>query len=474
MGFDFSNLVNQSVLRFTNTKFNMPALKIGDSIAKLPIIQGGMGVGISLSKLASSVAEIGGIGVIAANAIGMIEPDYYEDGKAANVKALRKEIRKARELSDGIIGVNIMVALNDFHNLLRVSIEEKVDMVFLGAGLPLRNIPVADLRKAKVKVVPIVSSARAAKLIFKYWGKNYNTIPDAVVVEGPLAGGHLGFKVEEINDPNFSLENIIKDVIEEIKVFEKEFNISIPVIAAGGIFDSKDIYKYLKLGASGVQMGSRFVATDECDADLNFKKAFIESKKEDMTIINSPVGMPGRAIKNNFISNLRADIRKPVRCSWRCLESCKAKDAKYCISEALNKARLGDLEEGFAFAGSNAYKINKIVPVGELLHELKEEYKQVAMNETENLREQYNKALNKFISLKEEYKKAVEKGVERLREELEGIMGKRTKVFKEKNKTMMSFDKLVKEYTEYFERVKDLKDQLLRFFDASAFELLNI
>jgi len=261
--------------KFKLPKIKMPELKIGDIKAKIPIIQGGMGVGISLSKLSSAVANEGGIGVIAANAIGMIEPDYFKNGVEANMRALRKEIRKARSLSDGIIGVNIMIALNDFRNMLQVSIEEKVDIVFLGAGLPLRGIPIEKIKRANVKVVPIVSSARAVRLIFKYWQ-----------IEGPKAGGHLGFKEEDIENPDFRIENLIPGVIKEVKEFEKEFAREIPVIAAGGIFNGKDIYKFLKLGVNGVQMGSRFVATEECDADINFKRSFVESKKEDIVIIH--------------------------------------------------------------------------------------------------------------------------------------------------------------------------------------------
>ncbi|MBK5099845.1 MAG: nitronate monooxygenase, partial [Desulfobacteraceae bacterium] len=225
----------------------IPKLRIGDSVPELPIVQGGMGVGISLSGLASAVANEGGIGVIAANSIGMLDPDYYAKHKDANAIALRKEIRKAREKTSGIIGVNIMVAVQDFHALLMVAIEEKVDMVFLGAGLPIKGIPVEKLRSAGVKVVPIVSSARAAGLIFRSWLKRYDDIPDGVVVEGPKAGGHLGFKEDQIDDPGYALECILPDVVAEIKTYEDKFRRTIPVIAAGGVFTGADIYKLFKL-----------------------------------------------------------------------------------------------------------------------------------------------------------------------------------------------------------------------------------
>jgi nitronate monooxygenase len=352
----------------------MPALTIGDSVARIPIIQGGMGVGISLSGLASAVANEGGIGVIAANSIGMLDPEYYATHKDANVLALRKEIRKAREKTSGLLGVNIMVAVFDFHALVQVAIEEKVDMIFLGAGLPIKGIPVPELRAAGVKVVPIVSSARAAALIFGSWLKRYNDIPDAVVVEGPKAGGHLGFKTEHIHDPEYALERILPGIVAEVNSFAKAAGRNIPVIAAGGVFTGSDIFELFKLGASGVQMGTRFVATYECDADVKFKESYVTCKEPDIEIIKSPVGMPGRAIMNKFLSDLSNGKKIGIKCAWRCLESCDIKSAPYCISLALDNARRGILEHGFAFCGSNAFRINKIVSVKELLQELKEQY----------------------------------------------------------------------------------------------------
>ncbi len=352
----------------------MPKLKIGDLEAKIPIIQGGMSVGISLSGLASAVANEGGIGVIGAAAIGMLELDFKTNFKEANKRALRKEIRKAKEMTKGIIGVNIMVALSDFEELLLVAIEEKADLVFLGAGLPLK-VPFETLKNSSTKVVPIVSSARAADLIFRYWTKHYNYVPDAVVIEGPLAGGHLGFKKEQIYDPRYSLENILPEVISVIRVYEKQFEKKIPIIVAGGIYTGKDIYKFIQMGADGVQMGTRFVATHECDADIQFKEAFVKCKKEDIIIIDSPVGLPGRAIKNKFLEEVKAGIKKPIKCLWKCLKPCDFKKVPYCIALALTNAKKGNLEEGFAFAGANAYRVNKIISVKELIESLLMEYK---------------------------------------------------------------------------------------------------
>ncbi|UCE98183.1 MAG: nitronate monooxygenase [Dehalococcoidia bacterium] len=359
----------------------IPKLKIGDLNPMIPIIQGGMGVGISLSNLASAVANEGGIGVISAAGIGMLEPDFNKNLKEANKRALRKEIKKARAMTGGIIGVNIMVALSDYYDLLQVAIEEEVDVVILGAGLPL-NIPDNLLPnqsgKPRVKVIVIVSSARAAKLIFQYWAKHYNHIPDAVVVEGPLAGGHLGFKKEQISDPNYTLDTILEETISILKPYQEDFERNIPVIAAGGIYTGTDIYKYIQLGASGVQMATRFVATNECDASSIFKEAYINCKKEDLSIIDSPVGLPGRAINNSFLEKVSAGIKKPIKCPWKCLKTCDFLKSPYCICAALTNAQKGILNKGFAFAGANAYRINAISSVRELIRTLLSEYNRAA------------------------------------------------------------------------------------------------
>lgn len=430
-----------------------PKLKIGDSVAEIPIVQGGMGVGISLSGLASAVANEGAIGVIAANSIGMLDPDYYAKHKDANAVTLRKEIRKARERTSGLIGVNIMVAVHDFHASLMVAIEEKVDMVFLGAGLPIKEIPVEKIRSAGVKVVPIVSSARAAGVIFKSWAKRYNDIPDAVVLEGPKAGGHLGFKREQINDPAYALEVLLPEVVAEIKIYENKFGRTIPVIAAGGVYTGADIYKILKLGASGVQMGTRFVATHECDADIRFKEAYVSCKESDIEIIKSPVGMPGQAIRNKFLMDVAAGVKMDHKCVWRCLESCEIKTAPYCISLALNYARKGDLEKGFAFAGRNAYRVDKIMSVKELLQELKEQYLIAEENMAGSLRIEYEKALKKLASLKEEYALAAKSELSLLRDECGREYNERIISLKERYlKTLEKATSLKEELVELFER----------------------
>lgn len=353
------------------------SLTIGNITAKLPIIQGGMGVGISLSGLAAAVANEGGIGVISAAAVGMLEPDFSTNYLEANIRALKKEIRKARELTKGILGVNIMVALSNFTDMAKTAIEEGIDIIFAGAGLPL-HLPALLNESKSTKLVPIVSSARAASLIAKRWLEKFSYAPDAIVVEGPMAGGHLGFKIEQITDPDCKLEKLVSEVIHEAGNIEDKAAKPIPVIAAGGIYTGEDIYKYIQLGASGVQMATRFVTTEECDASLEFKKAYIQCKKEDIGIIKSPVGMPGRAIINDFIHDVNAGSKKPYKCPYHCIITCNCESSPYCIALALMNAKKGKMKHGFAFAGENAYRAEKIVSVKDLVNSIADEYDSAA------------------------------------------------------------------------------------------------
>lgn len=356
---------------------DFPQLKIGDLVAKIPIIQGGMGVGISLSGLASAVAKEGGIGVIAGAMIGMGEPDIGSNYREANMRALANELRKAREKTSGILGVNIMVALTNFGDLVKTSIKEGADVIFAGAGLPL-DLPSYLVDGAKTKLVPIISSARAATIICKKWMSKFDYLPDAFVVEGPKAGGHLGFKPEQIDDPEFSLEKTVPEVVEAVKEFESKAGRPIPVIAAGGVWDGADIYKFMQLGASGVQMGTRFVATHECDADIKFKESYVNAKEEDIQIIKSPVGLPGRAVDGPFLQDVKAGLKKPFKCPFHCISSCDYTKSPYCIALALVNAKKGLLKHGFAFAGANAYRVSAIVSVKELIESLRQGYIEAA------------------------------------------------------------------------------------------------
>ncbi len=352
---------------------SLPELIIGDQTIRVPIIQGGMGVGISLSGLASAVANEGGVGVIAAAMIGIHEPDIATNGDTANIRVMKREIRKAQQMTRGALGVNIMVALTNYADMVRTAIAEGIDFIFTGAGLPL-DLPGFLTDGSKTKLVPIVSSARAAKIICKKWLSRFDYLPDAFVVEGPKAGGHIGFKLDQIDDPDFSIEKLLIEVIEALKPIEEKHNRKIPVIAAGGIFTGDDIHRFIKMGAAGVQMGTRFVATHECDADDAFKQSYIDAKKEDMVIIKSPVGLPGRAVHNSFIESANQGHKTPFKCPFHCLKTCDPEKSPYCIAIALGNARKGKLKHGFAFAGQNAYRVNKIISVKELMASLVMEY----------------------------------------------------------------------------------------------------
>jgi len=344
-------------------------LVLGDLVAKIPIIQGGMGVGVSLSNLASAVANEGGIGVISGVQIGFREPDFLTNTLEANERALAKEIRRSRELSPkGIIGVNFLVAMNNYKELVAVAVKEKIDLIISGAGLPM-ELPKMT-KGTDTKIAPIVSSGRAASLIAKMWDRRYQVAPDMVIVEGPKAGGHLGFSKEDLmKNPLPDLKDILVDVINALKPFCEKYKKNIPVVAAGGIYTGSDIAEYIKLGAAGVQMATRFVTTQECDADINFKMAYIHAKEEDITIINSPVGMPGRAIYNEFVKKLEVSNIAIKRC-YGCIKTCHPGTSPYCISKALIDAVLGNVKEGLIFTGTNAYMSDKIVKVKDLMQEL--------------------------------------------------------------------------------------------------------
>lgn len=352
----------------------MKSLKIGDLIAKLPIVQGGMGVGISLSGLASAVANEGGIGVISAAGLGLIYNNPKKSLAEAAIDGLKAELHKARQKSNGIIGVNVMVAMTNFADMVSTAIKEGADIIFSGAGLPL-NLPSFLTEGAKTKLAPIVSSARAAKLLCEKWWNEYHYAPDAIVVEGPKAGGHLGYKADQIEDENYSLETTLPQVVETVAEFGQKHNLTIPVIAAGGIYTGEDIYKIMELGASGVQMGTRFVTTEECDADANFKQAYIDATEEDIQIIQSPVGMPGRAVRSSFLDKVKEGLTRPKQCGFNCIRTCDVVHSPYCIMLALYNAFKGKLQNGYAFAGANAWRAQKIESVKSVMESLVSEYR---------------------------------------------------------------------------------------------------
>lgn len=358
-----------------NYFYYLKKLAIGNLLIPVPIIQGGMGVGVSLNGLASAVANEGGVGVISSAGLGLLYRNYSSDFLKASIYGLKEEIRLAREKSNGVIGVNVMVAMSNFVDMVKTAIAEKVDIIFSGAGLPL-EMPSFLKKDSSTKLVPIVSSARATKIICEKWLKQYNYLPDAIVVEGPKAGGHLGFKPEQIDDEHYSLEHLIPEVIQEVKHFEEENNKKIPVIAAGGIYTGADIYNIMQLGAAAVQMATIFVTTNECDASDDFKQAYINAEKEDIGIIKSPVGMPGRAILNEFLEKVKQGKKQPIRCPFKCIKTCDVSSSPYCIINALISALKGNFKNGYAFAGSNAFRATTIISVKETFARLLKEFKE--------------------------------------------------------------------------------------------------
>lgn len=354
-----------------NTEFR--GLMLGDLRIEIPIIQGGMGVRVSSSSLASAVSNEGALGVIAAVGLGEERGDEQRDYKMRSRDELTNIIRETKKMTKNPFGVNIMCVLTNYDELVEAAQAESVDVIISGAGLPLR-LP-ALIKNDKTKLVPIVSSARAAALICNTWSRRYKRLPDAIIVEGPLAGGHLGYSLAELADPeHFSLDKILTEVIGVVRTFETD-KIRIPVIAAGGIFDGKDIARVMHLGAAGVQMATRFVCTHECDVSIKYKELYVSAEKEDIVVIQSPVGLPGRVINNDFVKRISAGERMDFGCEYQCLYTCDAKKVNYCIAKALLNAYRGELDKGFAMCGSNAYRINKIVSVKELIAELVQQTK---------------------------------------------------------------------------------------------------
>lgn len=347
-------------------------IKLGNLTSKLPIVQGGMGVGISRSQLAGTVAKYGGIGVISAVGIGFEESDYTTNPLVANLRALREDIKKAREIApEGIIGLNLMVAIQNYREIAVEAVKSGIDLIISGAGLPLELPEI--VKGSQTKIAPIVSSGRVTDLLCKRWYKKYNRLPDMLVVEGQEAGGHLGFKMEDlVNGTARKLEDLIVEVVAAAKVWEEKYDVKIPVIAAGGIYTGEDVGKFLEVGAAGVQIGTRFIGTEECDAHINYKNAFVNAKKEDIQLVKSPVGMPGRAIRNKFIEKVEAGQAGVTKCV-KCLIPCDPATTPYCISEALIEAVKGNVDDGLLFSGTNGYRINEITTVKSILDEIMSE-----------------------------------------------------------------------------------------------------
>ena len=345
-------------------------LQIGELTADRPIIQGGMGVGVSRSSLAGAVAAEGGIGIISTAQIGYDEEGFEQDQAECNRIAIRKHIQRAKEIAGGkgLVGVNIMVALKHYKEHVQEAVRAGADVIISGAGLPM-DLPKL-VGESRTKIAPIVSSRRATQLILKMWAHRYNRTADFIVIEGPKAGGHLGFSREQLEDIEaLDYDEEIKEIIACKEFYEEQFDTKIPVIVAGGIFDRADIDHAIELGADGVQIASRFVATEECDASEAYKQAYIRADKKDIQIIQSPVGMPGRALRNEFIKGLEMR-RKPIRKCYNCLEKCDPRSVPYCITKALIDAVRGDIENGLVFCGENVCRIHEMTTVHDLMQEL--------------------------------------------------------------------------------------------------------
>ena len=364
-------------------------LKIGNLVAKHPVIQGGMGVGVSLSSLAGAVAKAGGIGIISTAQIGFKDQDFGKNPMAANLRAIHSELKKAREKApQGILGFNIMVATKEYASYVKEAVKAGADVIISGAGLPI-DMPKfvaeaenenggSEKKERRTMIAPIVSSVKSALVICRMWDRRYHTAPDFVVVEGPCAGGHLGFSREQLTELGADTDHVaetfneaaydkeIRGIIETVKSFAEKYKKHIPVITAGGIFDQKDVLHQFALGAEGIQAATRFVTTEECDADIAYKEAYINAKEEDIVIVKSPVGMPGRAIKNKFLERVAQGPVKVERC-FRCLEHCNPAETPYCITKALINAAEGKIDEALLFCGSNAYRCEKIETVPEVM-----------------------------------------------------------------------------------------------------------
>ena len=364
-------------------------LKIGNLVAKHPVIQGGMGVGVSLSSLAGAVAKAGGIGIISTAQIGFKDQDFGKNPMAANLRAIHSELKKAREKApQGILGFNIMVATKEYASYVKEAVKAGADVIISGAGLPI-DMPKfvaeaenenggSEKKERRTMIAPIVSSVKSALVICRMWDRKYHTAPDFVVVEGPCAGGHLGFSREQLAELGADTDHVaetfdepaydkeIRGIIETVKSFAEKYKKHIPVITAGGIFDHKDVLHQFALGAEGIQAATRFVTTEECDADIAYKEAYINAKEEDILIVKSPVGMPSRAIKNKFLERVAQGPVKVERC-FRCLEHCNPAETPYCITKALINAAEGKIDEALLFCGSNAYRCEKIETVPEVM-----------------------------------------------------------------------------------------------------------
>lgn len=345
-------------------------LKIGEKTALIPLVQGGMGVGVSLSGLAGAVAKAGGVGIISSAQIGYRESDFDRNPLEANLRAIKSELQKARAIAPkGIIGFNIMVALKHYDKYVEAAVEAGADLIISGAGIPT-ELP-EFVKDARTMIAPIVSTDKSAKVVLKYWDRKYGRTADMVVIEGPKAGGHLGFskeQVEQYTDAVYDAE--IKAIIQTVEMYGEKYGRHIPVVLAGGISTKEHVAHSFSLGVNGVQVATRFITTEECDADMKYKECFLKAKEKDVVLVKSPVGMPGRAIKNRFMEQVEKEGKVPHSPCHGCLRKCNPTEIPYCITDALIAAARGEVEDGLIFCGAYGYQAERIETVEEVIKSL--------------------------------------------------------------------------------------------------------
>ena len=348
----------------------MLPLKIGNLEVPMPVIQAGMGVQVAKADLAAAVARAGGIGCISSVGLGTIEAsqnDYTADSK----KNLITQIRKAKELApEGILGVNVMVALSNYDSVVQTCVEEKVDVIISGAGLP---IPLPGLTKGSgIKLIPVVSSGRAMKVVLKSWHRRYQVIPDAVIIEGPLCGGHMGFSREQVIHPELMpIQQILREVKIELAPFEAEYGRKVPILGAENVVDANDVIEKINMGFDGVHVGTKFICTEESGLDIKSKEVYVNAKAEDVVVLRSPLGLPVKVLRTPLVEKLLNDEKIPFGCPFRCLRACEASEAKFCIADALLNTLYGDTENGLFMVGSGIGRVNDIIPAEEFFEPLK-------------------------------------------------------------------------------------------------------
>lgn len=354
-------------------------MKLGNRELALPLIQGGMGVGVSMGGLAGAVAAEGAMGTLSTADAGWNEPDFAAHPQQANLRALRREVQRAKRLAAGagLVAVNAMVATRQYADSVRTALESGADAIVSGAGLPLELPALAEGFEALL--APIVSSPRAAQLICRTWAKRYGRMPDFVVLEGCQAGGHLGFEEADLLSGRCTpLSQLIPEVLAALRPFEEKFGRAIPLFCAGGVATGAEMARCTRLGAAGAQLATRFIATEECDASQGYKDVLLAARPEDLRIIHSPVGMPGRAVNSPLVQRLAAGMRQPPAHCSGCIKSCRPAETPFCITHALIEAVKGNWEEGLFFSGSRVDLVDRMRTVPDLIDELMKEWRALA------------------------------------------------------------------------------------------------